>query len=38
VREAIGPDVDICVEIHRQMNPAESIALGRRLEQFNPFF
>ena len=38
VREAIGPDVDICVEIHRQMNPAEAIALGRRLEQFNLFF
>ena len=38
VREAVGPDVDVCVEIHRQMNPAESIALGRRLEQFNPFF
>jgi len=38
VREAVGPDVDICVEIHRQMNPAEAIALGRRLEQFTPFF
>lgn len=38
VREAVGSDVDICVEIHRQMNPAESIALGKRLEQFNPFF
>ena len=38
VRETVGPDVDICVEIHRQMNPAESIALGRRLEEFNPFF
>ena len=38
VREAVGSDVDICVEIHRQMNPAESIALGRRLEEFNPFF
>jgi galactonate dehydratase len=38
VREAVGPDVDLCVELHRQMNPAESIALGRRLEQFNPFF
>ena len=21
VREAVGPDVDVCVEIHRQMNP-----------------
>ena len=38
VRETVGPDVDLCVEIHRQMNPAESIWLGRRLEQFNPFF
>ena len=38
VREAVGKDVDICVEIHRQMNPAESIALGRRLEQFHPYF
>ena len=38
VREMVGPDVDVCVEIHRQMNPTESISLGRRLEQFNPFF
>ena len=38
VRESVGSDVDICVEIHRQMTPAESIALGRRLEEFNPFF
>jgi galactonate dehydratase len=38
VREAVGSIVDICVEIHRQMNPAESIALGRQLEQFNPYF
>ena len=38
VKDSVGSDVDICVEIHRQMNPAESIWLGRRLEQFNPFF
>ena len=38
VKEAVGGEVDICVEIHRQMAPAESIWLGRRLEQFNPFF
>ena len=38
VRDAVGNDTDICVEIHRQMNPAESIWLGRRLEQFNPYF
>ncbi|MDP7090003.1 MAG: mandelate racemase/muconate lactonizing enzyme family protein, partial [Dehalococcoidia bacterium] len=33
VKEAVGGNVDICVEIHRQMTPAESIWLGRRLEQ-----
>ena len=38
VREAVGKGVDLCVEIHRQMNPAESIWLGRRLEQFHPYF
>jgi galactonate dehydratase len=38
VREAVGSGIDICIEIHRQMNPAESIALGRRLEQFHPYF
>jgi galactonate dehydratase len=38
VKEAVGGDVDLCVELHRQMSPAESISLGRRLEQFNPFF
>ena len=38
VREAVGGDVDLCVEIHRRMNPAESIWLGRRLEPFHPYF
>lgn len=38
VREAVGNETDVCVEIHRQMVPAESIALGRRLEQFSPYF
>ena len=38
MRGAVGPAIDICVEIHRQMSPAESISLGRRLEQFHPYF
>ncbi|MBM3959600.1 MAG: galactonate dehydratase [SAR202 cluster bacterium] len=38
VREAVGNDTDVCVEIHRQMSPAEGTALGKRLEQFHPFF
>ena len=38
VREAVGPEVDLCVEIHREMSPAESVWLGRRLEAFHPYF
>ena len=38
VRDAVGNGIDICIEIHRQMNPAESTWLGRRLEQFHPYF
>jgi galactonate dehydratase len=38
VREEVGNDIDVCVEIHREMNPAESIAFGRRLEPLHPFF
>ena len=38
VKESVGNSIDICVEIPRPMSPSESIALGKRLEQFNPFF
>ena len=38
VKEAVGDSVDICVEIHRQMSPAEGVSLGKLLEQFTPFF
>lgn len=38
VKEAVGNSVDVCVEIHRQMSPAEGISLGKRLEEFSPYF
>ena len=38
VHEALQGDADICIELHRQMNPAESIALGQRLQKFHPYF
>ncbi|MBE31844.1 MAG: galactokinase [Rickettsiales bacterium] len=38
IKETVGDGVDLCIEIHRQMNPAESISLGKRLEKFSPFF
>ena len=37
-RDALGDEVDICVEIHRQLTPAEAIVLGRALEPYHPFF
>lgn len=38
VHEALHGDVDLCIELHRQMNPAESVALAARLEPFHPYF
>jgi galactonate dehydratase len=38
VRESVGPDVDLCVEIHRRMSPMEAIGLSHELLQFRPFF
>lgn len=37
-REAVGNEVDLCIEIHRRLTPAEAIALGRGLEPFHPYF
>ncbi len=37
-REAVGDDVDLCIEIHRRMQPAEAIVLARGIEQYHPFF
>lgn len=38
LHEAVGKDADLCIELHRQMDPAESIALAQRLQAFKPFF
>jgi galactonate dehydratase len=37
-REAVGSDVDLCIEIHRRLTPAEAITLARGIERFYPFF
>jgi galactonate dehydratase len=37
-REAVGDDVDLCIEIHRRLSPHEAIVLARGIEQFHPFF
>jgi galactonate dehydratase len=38
VIDEVGKNVDICIEIHRQMNPAESISLAKKLDEFDIFF
>lgn len=37
-RKAAGDDVDLCIEIHRRLDPEQAIALGRSIEQYNPLF
>lgn len=37
-REAVGDDVDLCIEIHRRLSPAEAVVLARGIEQYRPMF
>jgi galactonate dehydratase len=37
-REAVGDKVDLCVEIHRRLTPAEAIVLARGIEPYRPMF
>ena len=38
VRDAVGPDVDIMIDVVNRLTPAEAIAVGRALEPFNLYF
>ncbi len=38
VREAVGPDIDLGIEIHRRLNVGESVAVARELEPFRVLF
>lgn len=38
VRDAVGPDVDLCIEIHRRLTPAEAVVFARELEPYRPMF
>jgi len=37
-REAVGNNVDLCLEIHRQLSPPEAVALAAGIEPYHPFF
>ena len=38
VREAVGPTVDIMIEVHRRLAPRHAIYVGRAIEQYDPFW
>ena len=38
VREAVGPDVEILIEVHRRLAPNDAIRVARRIEPFEPFW
>lgn len=38
VREAVGPDVDILVEMHRRLAPMHAIRIAHEIEKYRPFW
>lgn len=38
IREAVGPKVELLVEVHRRLAPMNAIKVGRMLEQFRPYW
>jgi galactonate dehydratase len=38
VRDAVGPDVDVMIDVVNRLTPAEAVAVGRALEPFNLYF
>ena len=38
VREAVGPDIQICFDVHTRLDTAHAVSLCKTLEPFRPFF
>jgi len=38
VREAVGPDVDLLIEVHRRLSPWHAAHFSKRIEEYNPFW
>lgn len=38
VREAVGPHVEILVEVHRRLVPPQAMRVARRIEPFRPYW
>jgi galactonate dehydratase len=37
-RDAVGDEVDLCIEIHRRLTPTEAVQLGLGIEPYRPYF
>lgn len=38
VREAVGPDIEMIVDVHTRLDPPEAIRFCRGIESYDPFF
>jgi L-alanine-DL-glutamate epimerase-like enolase superfamily enzyme len=38
VREAVGEEIEICIDVHTRLDPPDAIRLCRELEPYRPFF
>ena len=38
IREAVGKETDLCLELHRRLEPGLAVQLSARLEPYNPMF
>jgi galactonate dehydratase len=38
MRDALGPDIDLMLDIHRRLAPMHAIELSKRLEEFEPYW
>ena len=38
VREAVGPDVELLIEVHRRLAPMNAIRVAKEMEKYNPYW
>jgi len=38
IREAVGSDIDLLVEVHRRLAPMHAVRVARMIEEFEPFW
>jgi galactonate dehydratase len=38
VREAVGPEIDLLIEVHRRLAPTHALRVAQAIEQYDPFW